>query len=94
VKAIPPRPGFDWSGDERAELRRLEQLCDASQDWSLECSHTDAGDPWCIIYDQRQQGIILRIARIDRQYGSFGRASNAPRKARSWRSPSTSLSRG
>ena len=39
MKAIPPRPDFDWSGDERAELRRLEQLCDASQDWSLECSH-------------------------------------------------------
>ena len=46
MKAIPPRPGFDWSGDERAELRRLAQLCDASQDWCLECSHTDAGDPW------------------------------------------------
>ena len=40
MKAIPPRPDFDWSGDERAELRRLEQLCDASQDWSLECSVT------------------------------------------------------
>ena len=68
MKAIPPRPGFDWSGDEHAELRRLEQLCDASQDWSLECSHTDAGDPWCVIYDQHEQGIILHIARIDRQY--------------------------
>jgi hypothetical protein len=68
VKAIPPRPGFDWSGDERAELRRLAQLCDASQDWCLECSHTDAGDPWCVIYDQHEQGIILHIARIDRQY--------------------------
>jgi hypothetical protein len=33
----------------------------------LECSQTDAGDPWCIIYDQ-QQGIILHIARMDRQY--------------------------
>ena len=68
MKAIPLRPGFDWSGDERAELRQLEQLCDASQGWSLECSHTDAGVPWCIIYDQHQQGIILHIARIDRQY--------------------------
>jgi hypothetical protein len=26
------------------------------------------GDPWCIIYDQHQQSIILHIARIDRQY--------------------------
>ena len=68
MKAIPPRSGSDWTDNERAEIRRLEQLCDASQDWSLECSHTDAGDPWCIIYDQQQEGIILHIARIDRQY--------------------------
>ena len=68
MKAIPLLPGFDWSGDERAELRQLEQLCEASQGWSLECGHTDAGDPWCVIYDQHQQGIILHIARIDRQY--------------------------
>jgi hypothetical protein len=66
--AIPPHFGSDWTDDERAEIRRLEQLCDASQDWSLECSHTDAGDPWCIIYDQEQEGIILHIARIDGQY--------------------------
>ena len=66
--AIPPHPGFDWTDDERAEIRRLEQLCDTSQGWSLECSHTDAGDPWCIIYDQHQQGIVLHIARIDRRY--------------------------
>jgi len=34
----------------------------------LECSHTDTGDPWCVIYDQHEQGIIFHIARIDRQY--------------------------
>jgi hypothetical protein len=66
--AIPPCPGSDWTADERAEIRRLEQLCEASPDWSLECSHTDAGDPWCLIYDQHQRGIILHIARIDRRY--------------------------
>jgi hypothetical protein len=68
VMAIPPPPASDWADNERAEIRRLEQLCDASQDWLLECSHTDVGDPWCIIYDQQQEGIILHIARIDRQY--------------------------
>jgi hypothetical protein len=68
VMAIPPRPGSDWTDGEKAEIRQLEQLCHASEDWSLECSHTDAGDPWCIIYDQHQQGIILHIARIDRRY--------------------------
>ena len=81
MKAIPLRPGFGWSGDERAELRQLEQLCDASQGWSLECSHTDAGDPWCVIYDQHQQGIILHIARIDRQYVIVW-----PREQRSYKS--------
>ena len=65
---IPPRPGSDWTADERAEIRRLERLCAASDGLSLECSHTDAGDPWCIIYDQRQQRVILHIARIERQY--------------------------
>jgi len=65
---IPPCPGSDWTDDERAEIRRLEQLCNASDNWSLECSYTDAGDPWCIVYDQHQQSIILHIARIDRQY--------------------------
>jgi hypothetical protein len=66
--AIPPPSGSDWTDDERAEIRRLEQLCDASKNLSLECSRTDAGDPWCIIFDQQQEGIILHIARIDRQY--------------------------
>ena len=66
--ALPPLPGSDWTDDERTEIGRLEQLCNASDDWSLECSHTDAGDPWCIIYDQHQQSIIFHIARIDRQY--------------------------
>jgi len=68
VTALPPRPGSEWTDDERAEIRLLQQLCYASQDWSLECSHTDVGDPWCIIYDQHQQGIVLHIARIERQY--------------------------
>jgi hypothetical protein len=65
---IPPRPGSDWTDDEWAEIGRLEKVCNASKYWLLECSYTDAGDPWCIIYDHDQQGIILHIARIDRQY--------------------------
>ena len=65
---VPPRPGTDWTDDERAEIRRLEKVCHASEPWSLECSHTDVGDPWCIVYDQHHQAIILHVARIDRQY--------------------------
>ena len=48
---MPPLPGHDWTGSERAEIRRLERVCDATEDWTLECGNTDAGDPWCIIYD-------------------------------------------
>ena len=68
VMAIVPIPGTDWTNDERAEIRRLELVCDASEDWSLECSHTDAGDPWCVVYDRHQERIILHIALIERQY--------------------------
>lgn len=66
--AIVPLPGPDWTDDECAEIRRLERFCDASDDWALECGHTDAGDPWCIVYDERRNGIVLHIARIDRRY--------------------------
>ena len=58
----------DWSESERAELRRLEMVCEATDHWKLECSHTDVGDPWCIVYDQEEHRIILHIARIERQY--------------------------
>ena len=68
LMAIVPFPGTDWTNVERAEIRRLELVCDASKDWSLECSHTDKGDPWCIVYDRHQERVILHIARIDRQY--------------------------
>jgi hypothetical protein len=66
--AVPPRPGTDWTDDEHAEIRRLEKACHASKDWSLECSRTDVGDPWCIVYDQPHHAIIVHIARIGRQY--------------------------
>jgi hypothetical protein len=34
----------------------------------MECSFTDAGDPWCVIYDCHENRIVLHIARIDRRY--------------------------
>ena len=36
--------------------------------WSLDCDHTDAGDPWCVIYDEQHHRIVLHIARIERRY--------------------------
>jgi hypothetical protein len=61
-------PDQDWTESERAEIRRLEKVCDATEHWTLECSQTDIGDPWCVIYDREHHRSILRIARIESQY--------------------------
>src|SRR5262245_3567669 len=61
-------PDQDWTESERAEIRRLEKVCDASKHWTLECSQTDIGDPWCVVYDREHHRIILHIARIASQY--------------------------
>jgi hypothetical protein len=67
----------DWTADERAEIRRLEKFCEASDDWILECSHTDAGDPWCVVYDERHQRSVVHIARFE---GRLGDAACAARR--------------
>ena len=41
-----PLPGQDWTDNERAEIRRLEKVCDASEHWMVECTQTDVDDPW------------------------------------------------
>jgi hypothetical protein len=64
---LVPRGG-DWTDAEMAEIDRLRAVCQRSQDWELECDHTDAGDPWCIIYDRDHNQIVFHIARIDRSY--------------------------
>jgi Domain of Unknown Function (DUF1206) len=50
---------------ERAEIRRLEKFCEASDDWILECSHTDAGDPFAgalgVIQQQPYGSALLGI---------------------------------
>jgi hypothetical protein len=66
--ALAPSPGTDWTHDERAQIDRLEALCRTRDYWEPECRHTDAGDPWCIIYDRHQHRIVLHIARIERRY--------------------------
>ena len=63
---LPPGKGQDWTDEERAEIRRIEQVCRAAAHWELECSHTDAGDPWCVIYDRHSHQIVPHMARIDR----------------------------
>jgi hypothetical protein len=34
----------------------------------LECGHTDAGDPCCVLYDHWRHRVILQIARIELDY--------------------------
>lgn len=62
------RPRGDWSQQELWEIDRIRAQCQKQPGFELECSHTDEGDPWCIVYDRQRERIILHIARIDRCY--------------------------
>jgi hypothetical protein len=68
MAALPPLPGTDWTDREQAEIDRLGTYCRDPGHWGLECRHTDAGDPFCLIYDQRRDVVVLHIARIERRY--------------------------
>jgi hypothetical protein len=68
MAAMAPSPGTDWTEDERTHIGRLETLCRRVEHWEMECSFTDACDPWCVIYDRHEHRIVLHIARIDRRY--------------------------
>ena len=56
-------PRGDWTDNERAELGRLEEYC--ADRLVLECSHTDEGDPWCVMFLRGQHEILLHIAKLD-----------------------------
>jgi hypothetical protein len=58
----------DWIDRERVEIDRLRALCDGIPAWELECGHTDAGDPWVVIYDQQDDLTVIHIARIGGRY--------------------------
>ena len=66
--ALAPSSGTDWTDEERAHLGRIESLCHSTEQWEMECLHTEAGDPWCIIYDRHAHVVVLHLARIDRRY--------------------------
>jgi hypothetical protein len=68
MATVAPMPGIGWSEHEREHIGRLEALCRDAPDWETECSQTDAGDPWCVVYDRRHHRTLLHIARIDRRY--------------------------
>jgi hypothetical protein len=62
-----PRSKSEWTDEERVEIERIQAVYDGP-DYELESSHTDEGDPWCIIYDRNDYRVILHLARIDRRY--------------------------
>lgn len=65
LSALPPECG-DWTASERNEIGRL-MLCTREFGLDLECGCTDAGDPWCVIYDLHSE-VIIHIARIGRRF--------------------------
>jgi hypothetical protein len=65
ARALPmlaPKGGEGWTDAELSEIRRLEIACNRVDRWDLDCERTDAGDPWCIIYDRQQHRIILHVS--------------------------------
>jgi hypothetical protein len=68
MATLPPNKGRQWTVEEEAEIARLRAACGDHERRILECSHTDEGDPWCVIYDRPHQRIIIHLARIDRRY--------------------------
>jgi hypothetical protein len=58
----------EWNEDERGHIKRLEQSCAGRTHWVLACGHTEAGDPWCALYDRWRRRVILRITRIGLHY--------------------------
>jgi hypothetical protein len=65
LSALPPTCG-DWTASERKEIGRLT-VCTREFGLDLECGCTDAGDPWCVIYDLHSE-VIIHIARIARRF--------------------------
>ena len=59
-------PRRDWTEAEDAEIARLAKTC--ATRFQLECSHTDEGDPWCVVRESRSSTIIVHVAKIDRRY--------------------------
>ena len=62
-----PRRG-DWTQQELCEFDRIRSECTPHSSFELQCSHTDEGDPWCIVWDRERELVVLHIARIDCRY--------------------------
>ena len=72
--ACAPLPGTDrleMRRDRSPRYRGLGQL-------GLECTRSDAGDPWCAVYDQRRDIVVLHIAQIDQRYERIIKGGHPP----------------
>jgi hypothetical protein len=67
MRSFVPPVREDWTAEEEAELDRLREALSADQ-YEIECSSTDDGDPWCVVHDHAQQDVILHITRLERGY--------------------------
>jgi hypothetical protein len=65
---LTPLGGQNWTHEELIELARLETTCHGVDSRQFAFGNTDEGDPWCVIYNQRQQRAEVHVARIDRHY--------------------------
>src|SRR5580704_348810 len=80
MQILLPKKGREWTNEEETEIARLRAVCGDGQHWTLECSHTDEGDPWCVVFNQPHHRVVLHIARIDRRYVVV-----VPLKGSSWK---------
>jgi hypothetical protein len=62
MQILLPKKGREWTNEEETEIARLRAVCGDGQHWTLECSHTDEGDPWCVVFNQPHHRVVLHIA--------------------------------
>jgi hypothetical protein len=58
----------EWTAREREQIGRLEAICESTQHWTVECTRTDVGDPWCIIRDAERHSVVVHVLRMDGRY--------------------------
>lgn len=56
-----------WSDVERSQLERFEQ-CFPPPRFEFHCHCTDQDEPWCVLYDNTLDRILLHIARVGSKY--------------------------
>ena len=64
----PPAHGRGWSQRELREINRIRVACGNQFYVELAFGESDEGDPWCIVWEQEGERVVLHIARIDSCY--------------------------